>query len=192
MQKSSNLTKWRSRLEIFFGILHFCLKIIGKSRDSSSVMFDVIYFFEAKITTPILCVISLDFLTSIFGITRPSLAWLTHGGLIDDTTWWHRSGSTLAQVMVCCLNAPSHCLNQYWLVRNVMSPTSNFKEMLINLIHMCSITHLKLLPLLPQSNEFLTLFNKSIALTGYCIMTYSQITYLIYVTCILANIFRLV
>ena len=33
-----------------------------------------------------------------------------------DAIWWHRSGSTLAQVMACCLMAPSHYLNQYWLV----------------------------------------------------------------------------
>ena len=26
------------------------------------------------------------------------------------------SGSTLAQVMTCCLTAPSHCLNQCWLI----------------------------------------------------------------------------
>ena len=30
--------------------------------------------------------------------------------------WRHRSGSTLAQVMVCCLTAPSHYLNQCWHV----------------------------------------------------------------------------
>ena len=31
---------------------------------------------------------------------------------------WHRSvyGSTLAKVMACCLTAPSHYLNQYWLL----------------------------------------------------------------------------
>ena len=28
----------------------------------------------------------------------------------------YRSGSTLAQVMVCCLTAPSHYLNQCWLI----------------------------------------------------------------------------
>ena len=33
-----------------------------------------------------------------------------------DTIWWHRFGSTLAQVMACCLTAPSHYLNQYWVV----------------------------------------------------------------------------
>ena len=31
-----------------------------------------------------------------------------------DTIWRHRSGSALAQVMACCLTAPSHYLNQCW------------------------------------------------------------------------------
>ena len=30
-----------------------------------------------------------------------------------DATWRHRSGSTLPQVMACCLTAPSHYLNQW-------------------------------------------------------------------------------
>ena len=30
----------------------------------------------------------------------------------SDTIWRHKSGSTLAQVMACCLMAPSHYLNQ--------------------------------------------------------------------------------
>ena len=34
----------------------------------------------------------------------------------SDAIWRHRSGSTLAQVMACCLTAPSHYLNQCWLV----------------------------------------------------------------------------
>ena len=32
----------------------------------------------------------------------------------SDTIWRQRSGSTLAQVMACCLMAPSHYLNQCW------------------------------------------------------------------------------
>ena len=36
----------------------------------------------------------------------------------SDTIWWQRSGSSLAQVMACCLTAPSHCLNQCWLIIN--------------------------------------------------------------------------
>ena len=34
----------------------------------------------------------------------------------SDAIWRHRSGSTLAQVMACCLMAPSHHLNQFWLI----------------------------------------------------------------------------
>ena len=33
----------------------------------------------------------------------------------SDTISRHKSGSTLAQVMACCLTAPSHYLNQCWL-----------------------------------------------------------------------------
>ena len=33
----------------------------------------------------------------------------------SDTIWRQRSGSTLAQIMACCLTAPSHYLNQCWL-----------------------------------------------------------------------------
>ena len=34
----------------------------------------------------------------------------------SDAIWRHRSGSTLAQVMACCLMAPSHYPNQCWLI----------------------------------------------------------------------------
>ena len=34
----------------------------------------------------------------------------------SDAIWWHRSVSTLAQVMACCPTAPSHYLNQCWLI----------------------------------------------------------------------------
>ena len=34
----------------------------------------------------------------------------------SDAIWRHRSGSTLAQVMACCLTALSHYLNQCWLI----------------------------------------------------------------------------
>ena len=34
----------------------------------------------------------------------------------SDAIWRQRSGSTLAQVMACCLMAPSHYLNQCWLI----------------------------------------------------------------------------
>ena len=34
----------------------------------------------------------------------------------NDAIWRHISRSTLAQVMACCLTAPSHYLNQCWLI----------------------------------------------------------------------------
>ena len=34
----------------------------------------------------------------------------------SDVIWWHRSGSTLAQVMACCLMAPSHYLSQCLII----------------------------------------------------------------------------
>ena len=39
---------------------------------------------------------------------------LTHFGLV--TPYGDRSGWTLAQVMTCCLTAPSHYLHQCWLI----------------------------------------------------------------------------
>ena len=34
----------------------------------------------------------------------------------SEAIWRHRSGPTLVQVMACCLTAPSHYLNQCWLI----------------------------------------------------------------------------
>ena len=36
----------------------------------------------------------------------------------SDVIWRHRSGSTWVQIMACCLTAPSHNLNQCWLLIN--------------------------------------------------------------------------
>ena len=50
---------------------------------------------------------------SKYGITRPQRV---NSLWPNDAIWRHRSGSTLAQVMACCLTAPSHHLNQCWLI----------------------------------------------------------------------------
>ena len=56
---------------------------------------------------------------------------------------WHRSWSTLAQVMACCMMAPSHYLNQCWLIIKAVvwySPEQFHRKCLIL---MClQITHL--------------------------------------------------
>ena len=48
-------------------------------------------------------------------VTRPQWVNLNALGPID-AIWQHKSESTLAQVMVCCLTAPNHYLNQCWLI----------------------------------------------------------------------------
>ena len=56
----------------------------------------------------------------------------------SDAIWRHRSGSTLAQVMACCLMAPSHYLNQCWLViSEIHSSISIFR-----LTHWGRVTHI--------------------------------------------------
>ena len=45
-------------------------------------------------------------------ILSPASEQLNHCGLVSsDAIWQQRSGSTLAQVMACCLMAPSHYLS---------------------------------------------------------------------------------
>ena len=44
------------------------------------------------------------------------LKWVFNSLWPNDATWRHRSGSRLAQVMACCLMAPSHYLSQCWLI----------------------------------------------------------------------------
>ena len=76
----------------------------------------------------------------------------------SDVIRWHRSGSTLAQVMACCLMAPSHYLDQCWLVINMVLwilPRAISQDMLnisvldINL----NISHLRLQPHLTGANK---------------------------------------
>ena len=75
----------------------------------------------------------------------------------SDTIWHQRSWSTLDQVMACCLTAPSHYLNQCWLLISVFlwhSPESNFAVFkLLQCIMILKIILLKLLPHLPGASE---------------------------------------
>ena len=75
----------------------------------------------------------------------------------SDAIWWHRSGSTLAQVMACYLMAPSLYLNQYWLIISEVlwhSPEGNFTGDAKDILDMSlKITDLRLQPHLPGVNE---------------------------------------
>ena len=49
----------------------------------------------------------------------------------SDAIWRHGTRSTLAQVMACCLTAPSHYLNQCWLIISKVlwqAPVGYFKR----------------------------------------------------------------
>ena len=45
-----------------------------------------------------------------------------------DAIWRQKTGSTLAQVMACCLMAPSHYLNQCWLIISEVQWHSYFED----------------------------------------------------------------
>ena len=47
----------------------------------------------------------------------------------SDAIWRQRSGSTLAQIMACCLMVPSHYLNQCWLEINGIHPSAISQKM---------------------------------------------------------------
>ena len=54
-------------------------------------------------------------------LRTPFLPLISYASIINslgpsDAIWRQKSGSTLAQVMACCLTAPSHYLNQCWLI----------------------------------------------------------------------------
>ena len=60
----------------------------------------------------------------------------------SDDIWRQKSGSSLTEVMVCCLMATTHYLSQCWLL-GVMS---------------LNITHSKLLPHFPGASELIHIF----------------------------------
>ena len=61
----------------------------------------------------VLCISSHPHLWYCTSLSRPQCV---NSLRPSDAIWRHRSGSTLAQAMACCLTAPSHCLNQCWLI----------------------------------------------------------------------------
>ena len=75
-----------------------------------------------------------------------------------DAIWQHRSGSTLDQVMACCLKATSHYLNQCWLIINgfwgIHIGTVTHEILMMSICKMSlKITFLKLLLHLPGTTE---------------------------------------
>ena len=84
----------------------------------------------------------------------------------SDAIWRHTSLSTLAQVMACCLTAPSHYLNQCLLIANKvlqLSPEGNFmgNAQEIYAFGMKNDTDFILELHLPGANELMVFFSCS-------------------------------
>ena len=77
--------------------------------------------------------------------------------LPSDSIWRQRSGSTLAQVMACCLSAPSHYLNQCWLIISEAQISTISQEMpQPSITKIClKITGLKFNSNFPGANELM-------------------------------------
>ena len=120
--------------------------------------------FELKISLPFLYIQSKDiskrqsFVWIALELCLKFKFWAFNSSWPSDATWWHKSRSTLIQVMASCLMVPNHYLNQCWLIINDIlwhSPGGNFTRNARDIIHDMSlkITNLRLLPHLPGANE---------------------------------------
>ena len=97
----------------------------------------------------------ISYITTIYWEYEPMFA---NSLWPSDTILWHRSGSTWVQVMACCLMAPSHYLNQCWLIISKAlwhSSEGNFTgdDSAINTKICLKITNLKLNQKLLGANE---------------------------------------
>ena len=94
-------------------------------------------------------------------VTTPWVSQITNFLTIDQNTfntcpseqWRHISGSTLAEVMACYLMAPSHYLNQCWLMITVAFTSEQFIAHEHNLNMCTEVTLIELLPHLPGANK---------------------------------------
>ena len=87
---------------------------VGANKGYTSVMIWLIFFHG--VCGPLGCTLRIFYLKSLRS---------------TDGIWQLRPWSLLVQVMACCLTAPSHYLNQYWLIISRVlwhSPGGNFTE----------------------------------------------------------------
>ena len=95
-----------------------------------------------------------------------------------DAIFWHRSGSTLAQVMACCLMAPSYYLNQCWLFISEVNFTKIPQPLITNIS--LKITWIKFYSSLPGANELISWV--LLSLSCYCFVIWFHFGYIITMT----------
>ena len=72
-----------------------------------------VYEYAMSLGNPLFCLHTFQSYKLIYAAR---LAEMGMAEEVGHAIWWHTSGSTLVQVMACCLTAPSHYLNQCWLI----------------------------------------------------------------------------
>ena len=87
----------------------------------------------------------------------------------SDVIWRQGSRSTLAQVMACCLTAPSYYLNQCWLTITKVQWLSSEGNLTTNTStsipkFSSKITHIKLFWNPPGANEFMAFYSSQYVL----------------------------
>ena len=99
-----------------------CINSLNCLKQECGILFANALEILQSCTNPYTCIyICVEFTYQLVNTNHTTL---TQCGLVNslrpsDTIWRHRSGSTLVQVMACCLTAPSHYLNQCWLISEV-------------------------------------------------------------------------
>ena len=100
----------------------------------------------------------------------------------SDVIWQHRTGWILARLVSCHLTAPSHYLNQCWLLSGEVlchSPKNNFIALAQDTITLYNDNEfenhiLKLLPHLPGASEFFFVSSRKTITCLSDIVNYNQ------------------
>ena len=121
--------------------------IIWTNVDVSSMEFCGIHLRTISQPVPklLFCIRSLkiNYTFTITAATFPRGQWV-NSLWPSEVIWQKRSWSILAQVMACCLTAPSHCLNQCWLIISKVerhSSKASSQEITSTINHWNSLEH---------------------------------------------------
>ena len=84
------------------------VSVTQPTTEKNCILMELIMLYLLKCTT--------KYLWQALNIGRSFPSFIINSLWPSDAIWRQRSWSTLAQVMACCLTAPSHFLNQCWLI----------------------------------------------------------------------------
>ena len=146
---------------VLYIILKKIFQLISTSYYLNWCLFIIIY---TSVKWNFICNLNIFYQGNTFEIGCKILAILFRPQCLNslwcDVIWWQRSWSTLTQVMAWCLSAPSHYLNQCWLIINDVfwhSTENNFtgNDYISIPDNSLKITDLRLQPYLPGANALI-------------------------------------